>query len=74
MARAAPRIPAATGAAFNRFAAITGFAVATLGGIAVTLGLRPTTDQSQQGVSNTTIIVVSVVAFAVAWTLGRKGS
>ena len=71
-ARAAPRVPAATGAAFNRFSVLTGFSVAVLGGVALALGIRPTSDQSQQGISNTTIIVVSIVGFAIAWTLSRK--
>lgn len=70
-ARAAPTLPAATRAAFNRISYL-GFAA--IGATAVTayvLGTKPTTDNSQQGISNTALIFAAIATVAVAWLVSR---
>jgi hypothetical protein len=64
-------LPAATRAAFNRISYL-GFAA--IGATAVTayvLGTKPTTDNSQQGISNTALIFAALAAVGVAWIVSR---
>jgi hypothetical protein len=71
VARSAPGLPAATRAAFNRISYL-GFAA--IGATAVTayvLGTKPTTDNSQQGISNTALIFAAVATVAVAYLVSR---
>lgn len=70
-ARAAPRVPATTAAAFRGYGAIALAAVGALGIVAGIAGSRSTTDQSQNGVSNTTLIVGSIAAIFVAYFISR---
>lgn len=66
------RAPVAASTKFftNRLNAFSAFAVAAVGGIGYLLGSRPTTENNE-GVSNTTLIVVAVAAAFAFWVMAN---
>jgi hypothetical protein len=72
MARAPARVPAATSAAYNRLTAIALAGVGASALVSWFLGTKPTTDQSTQGISNTTLVALAAAAVAVYY-IGSRG-